>query len=69
MQVDQMFLESFFYIFRYWKHVTTPYFLISSQYDPTYFDTNPCGPGDSDPQYAAYQLSWRRGTIALTQVK
>lgn len=53
---------------RYWKHVTTPYFLISSQYDPTYFDTNPCGPGDSDPQYAAYQLSWRRGTIALTQV-
>ena len=53
---------------RYWEHINTPFFLINSQYNPTYFDSNPCGPEKSDPQYAAYQLSWRRGVIALMQV-
>jgi len=53
---------------RYWEHIDTPFFLINSQYNPTYFDSNPCGPEKSDPQYAAYQLSWRRGVIALMQV-
>ena len=46
---------------RYWQHIKTPFFLINSQYNPTYFDANPCGPEESDPQFAAYQLSWRRG--------
>merc|ERR1712117_724562 len=53
---------------RFWQHVTTPFFLISSQYDPHYFDQNPCGPSETDSQFAAYQLSWRRGVIALLQV-
>jgi len=53
---------------RYWKHVKTPFFLINSQYNPTYFDSSSCAPGDDDPQFAAYQLSWRRGVIALMQV-
>lgn len=52
---------------RYWEHIDTPFFLINSQYNPVYFDAAPCGPEASDPQYAAYQLSWRRGVLALME--
>jgi len=52
---------------RYWEYIETPFFVISSQFDPIYFENNLCGPEKDDPLYAAYQLSWRRGTIALFQ--
>ena len=52
---------------RYWEYIETPFFLISSQYDPQYFDSAVCGPERSDPGYPGYQLAWRRGTIALMQ--
>ena len=52
---------------RYWEHIETPFFLISSQYDPQYFQSQACRPASSEPELASYQLSWRRGTIALLQ--
>jgi len=52
---------------RYWQYIETPFFVIGSQYDPIYFENNLCGPSKEDPQYANYQLSWRRGMIALFQ--
>ena len=52
---------------RYWDHIQTPLFLISSQFDPQYFQSQPCLPESSQPDSARYQLSWRRGTIALLQ--
>ena len=52
---------------RYWEYIETPFFLISSQYDPQYFDSSPCVPAPSAVEYPAFQLSWRRGTIALLQ--
>jgi len=52
---------------RYWQYIETPFFVIGSQYDPIYFENNLCGPSKDDPQYANYQLSWRRGMIALFQ--
>jgi len=52
---------------RYWEDIQTPFFLISSQYDPQYFESQPCRPERSDPSYPSYQLSWRRGTVALLQ--
>jgi len=52
---------------RYWEYIETPFFVIGSQFDPIYFENNLCGPGKDDPEYGAYQLSWRRGMIALFQ--
>jgi len=52
---------------RYWEYIETPFFVIGSQFDPIYFENNLCGPTKDDPQYANYQLSWRRGMIALFQ--
>jgi len=52
---------------RYWEYIETPFFVIGSQFDPIYFENNLCGPEKDDPQYGAYQLSWRRGMIALFQ--
>ena len=52
---------------RYWEYIETPFFLISSQYDPQYFDNSPCVPSSTQPEYPGFQLSWRRGTIALME--
>jgi len=52
---------------RYWEYIETPFFVIGSQFDPIYFENNICGPTKDDPQYANYQLSWRRGMVALFQ--
>ena len=52
---------------RYWRHLATPFFLIASQYDPVQFSGSACGPAPASPQLPAYQLSWRRGVLALLQ--
>ena len=52
---------------RYWRHLATPFFLIASQYDPVQFSGAVCGPAPTSPQLPAYQLSWRRGVLALLQ--
>lgn len=52
---------------RYWEYIETEFFLISSQYDPQYFHSQPCLPERSEPDSPSYQLSWRRGTVALLQ--
>merc|ERR1712128_184890 len=52
---------------RYWQDIATPLFIVASQLDQVYFESNPCRPGEEDPEYGRYRAAWRKGVVALAE--
>merc|ERR1711892_501105 len=52
---------------RYWQDIATPLFIVASQLDQVYFESNPCRPGEEDPEYRRYRAAWRKGVVALAE--
>lgn len=52
---------------RYWKHVSTDFFVTSSQLDPRIFEEETCGVRSSDDDYTEYTVGWRQGILTLAE--
>lgn len=53
---------------RSWQHVSTPMFVITSQWNGKKFDEITCNlDPEKDPNYGAYVTAWRQGMIGVVQ--
>lgn len=53
---------------RYWKHVQTPLFVISSQWNQHDFDQVTCNVDSEDEDFVTYTSAWTHGVTTLIQV-
>jgi len=53
---------------QYWKHVQTPMFIISSQWNEPDFNRVTCNVSQDDEDYFTYSTLWRQGIMTMVQV-
>jgi len=53
---------------QYWKHVQTPMFIISSQWNEPEFNRITCNVSKDDEDYFTYSTLWRQGVMTMIQV-
>jgi len=53
---------------QYWKHVKTPMFIISSQWNQFDFNRVTCHVDEEDEDYFTYSTLWRQGVMTMIQV-
>jgi len=53
---------------QYWKHVKTPMFIISSQWNEVDFNRVTCHVDEEDDDYFTYSTLWRQGVMTMIQV-
>jgi len=53
---------------QYWKHVQTPMFIISSQWNEPDFNRVTCNVSQEDEDYFTYSTLWRQGIMTMVQV-
>jgi len=52
---------------RYWRHVKTPMFIISSKWNQRDFDRMTCNVSSDDPDFLAYRAAWKQGIMSLIE--
>jgi hypothetical protein len=52
---------------RYWRHVKTPMFIISSKWNQRDFDRMTCNVSSDDPDFLAYRAAWNQGIMSLIE--
>merc|ERR1711981_336155 len=52
---------------RYWRHVKTPMFIISSTWNQRDFDRMTCNVSSDDPDFLAYRAAWKQGIMSLIE--
>ncbi len=53
-------------LFRSWKHISTPVFVVANQFDQDYFSRFTCGVTQREEDYKEYELGTTRSKIMKT---
>ena len=53
---------------QYWKHISTPMFVISNQLDQDDFERITCNVTDEDEDFFTYDALWKQGVMTMIQV-
>merc|ERR1719219_2743642 len=53
---------------RYYKHITTPMFIVASQWNQPDFDRITCDVAENDDDFSTYASAWRHGILTMIQV-
>jgi len=53
---------------RYYKHITTPMFIVASQWNQPDFDRITCDVAENDDDFSTYASAWRHGITTMIQV-